>query len=87
MITLIKYHLSINLTNFYFKQGCIRAFWHPKINQILVGLSDGKCRLYYDPNTSVRGALSCADRPVRRARQAEIIKEDMIISRNFCLKF
>uniref|UniRef100_A0A914D5R8 Uncharacterized protein n=1 Tax=Acrobeloides nanus TaxID=290746 RepID=A0A914D5R8_9BILA len=43
--------------------GCIRINWHPKINQILVGLSDGTCRLYYDLSTSLRGALQCVSRP------------------------
>lgn len=65
---------------YYPAQGCIRVFWHPKINQILVGLSDGNCRLYYEPGSSVRGALLCAERPVRRARQSEVVREELILS-------
>lgn len=64
----------------YPDQGCIRAIWHPKINQIVVTLSNGNCKLYYDPGSSVRGALQCVIRPVRRSRQSEIIREDIILS-------
>jgi hypothetical protein len=64
----------------YPKQGCIRAVWHPKINQILVGLSDGNCRLYYEPGSSIRGALLCAERPVKRARNTEVVREELILS-------
>uniref|UniRef100_A0A7E4WEA3 WD_REPEATS_REGION domain-containing protein n=1 Tax=Panagrellus redivivus TaxID=6233 RepID=A0A7E4WEA3_PANRE len=60
--------------------GAVCATWHPKLDQILVGLSDGTGRLYYDPRSSVRGALLCATRPVKRVRATEIIKEEMIIA-------
>lgn len=62
-------------------QSCIRISWQPKINQILVGLSDGSLRLYYDPVNSLRGALLCVSRPLRRARQQEVIREELVLSR------
>ncbi|KAH7718760.1 Protein kinase domain containing protein [Aphelenchoides avenae] len=64
----------------YPSQSCIRISWQPKINQILVGLSDGTCKIYYDPAHSQRGAIICAGRPVRRARQQEVVREEMILS-------
>uniref|UniRef100_A0A1I8EQW3 Uncharacterized protein n=1 Tax=Wuchereria bancrofti TaxID=6293 RepID=A0A1I8EQW3_WUCBA len=52
---------------------CIRISWQPKINQILVGLSDGSLRLYYDSVYRIsRGALLCVSRPLRTARQQEV---------------
>ncbi|VDP13568.1 unnamed protein product [Onchocerca flexuosa] len=64
----------------YPKLSCIKISWHPKINQILVGLSDGSLRLYYDPVNSLRGALLCVSRPLRRARQQEVIREELVLS-------
>uniref|UniRef100_A0A0N5AQQ4 Cyclin-dependent kinase 8 n=1 Tax=Syphacia muris TaxID=451379 RepID=A0A0N5AQQ4_9BILA len=64
----------------YPKLSCLRAKWHEKINQLLVALSDGSMRLYYDPVSSVRGALMCVSRPLRRARQQEVVREEMILS-------
>ncbi|MCP9264908.1 Gastrulation defective protein 1 [Dirofilaria immitis] len=67
---------------FHYSDSCIRISWQPKINQILVGLSDGSLRLYYDPVNSLRGALLCVSRPLRRARQQEVIREELVLSRN-----
>jgi len=38
----------------------VRLLWHPDLNQVLVGCSDGVCRVYYDPLLSRKGALLCA---------------------------
>ncbi|VDK51389.1 unnamed protein product [Anisakis simplex] len=62
------------------KISCIRMVWHAKINQMLVALSDGTVRLYYDPANSVRGALECVKRPMRRQRQQEVVREEMLLS-------
>jgi WD40 repeat protein len=64
----------------YADAAAIACSWHPKLDQILVGLSDGTCRLYYDPRSSVRGALLCATRPIKRIRTNEVVKEEMIIA-------
>lgn len=69
--------------NYCFFKGCIRVKWQPKINQILVGLSDGTCRIYYDPESSIRGAKICVNRPIRRIRQSEVVCNDLILSRMF----
>uniref|UniRef100_A0A0M3IMK0 WD_REPEATS_REGION domain-containing protein n=1 Tax=Ascaris lumbricoides TaxID=6252 RepID=A0A0M3IMK0_ASCLU len=70
----LVYHIK------YPKISCTRVVWHAKINQILVGLSDGSLRLYYDPANSVRGALECVKRPLRRQRQQEVVREEMLLS-------
>uniref|UniRef100_A0A914Z3L2 Uncharacterized protein n=2 Tax=Panagrolaimus superbus TaxID=310955 RepID=A0A914Z3L2_9BILA len=64
----------------YDDTGAVSCSWHPKLDQILVGLSDGTCRIYYDPRSSIRGALLCATRPVKRVRTNEVVKEEMIIA-------
>ncbi|KAL3082911.1 hypothetical protein niasHS_010713 [Heterodera schachtii] len=64
----------------YPKQGCIRAIWHPKINQILVGLSDGTSKIYYDPSISLRGALQCVSKPMKRSRESEMVREELVLS-------
>ncbi|VDM97412.1 unnamed protein product [Thelazia callipaeda] len=64
----------------YPKLSCFRVCWQPKINQILVGLSDGSLHLYYDSVNSSKGALSCVSRPIRRARMQEVIREELVLS-------
>ncbi|KAI6219069.1 hypothetical protein M3Y95_01127700 [Aphelenchoides besseyi] len=64
----------------YPNAACVRVCWHSKINQILAALSDGTAKNYYDPKSSVRGALLCAQKPIRRPRAAEIVREDLILS-------
>jgi hypothetical protein len=45
----------------------IALLWHPRINQLALGCSDGSTRVYYDPQLSVKGALlSTARAPKRR---------------------
>ena len=43
-----------------------KILWHPKLNQIVVGCSNGKVKIYYSPDLSSRGALLCAAKPRRR---------------------
>ncbi|KAK6025757.1 WD domain, G-beta repeat protein [Ostertagia ostertagi] len=59
---------------------CTKIDWHPKLNQILVGLSDGTIRIYYDQKLSARGVMGCITRPVRRNRTSEFVREEMILS-------
>jgi hypothetical protein len=61
--------------------------WHPKIDQILVTLTDGTLKNYYDPAMSVRGARLCAEKPVRRQRANELVKEELILARKHILKY
>jgi WD repeat-containing protein 70 len=37
--------------------GAVLVFWHPKVNQIFVGCSNGAVMVYYDPDISRKGAL------------------------------
>ena len=43
-----------------------KILWHPKLNQIVVGCSNGIAKVYYSPELSSRGALLCAAKPRRR---------------------
>lgn len=43
-----------------------KILWHPKLNQIIVGCSNGIVKMYYSPGLSSRGALLCAAKPRRR---------------------
>jgi WD40 repeat protein len=42
--------------------GVISMLWHPKINQIIVGTSDAKVHVFYDPKLSTNGALLSVSR-------------------------
>ncbi|KJH53646.1 WD domain, G-beta repeat protein [Dictyocaulus viviparus] len=64
----------------YLGLSCTRINWHPKLNQILVGLSDGTMRIYYDQKLSNRGILTCITKPVRRNRSNEYVREEMVLS-------
>jgi WD40 repeat protein len=37
----------------------IRCYWHPKLNQIVVGLGNGEARVLFSPRYSIRGAKLC----------------------------
>ncbi len=43
--------------------------WHPKLNQIACGLRSGAIKILYNPELSVKGALLCAARPVRKKEE------------------
>uniref|UniRef100_F6UHU0 WD repeat-containing protein 70 n=1 Tax=Xenopus tropicalis TaxID=8364 RepID=F6UHU0_XENTR len=58
----------------------VRCLWHPKLNQIMVGTGNGLAKVYYDPNRSQRGAKLCVVKTQRKARQAETLTQDYIIT-------
>ena len=37
----------------------VSSLWHPKLNQVIVGLSDGNARVLFDPSKSRNGATLC----------------------------
>ncbi|KAL7555043.1 hypothetical protein ACHAWF_018648 [Thalassiosira exigua] len=41
--------------------------WHPKLNQIAVGASNGIIQVLYDPNISTKGALLPASKSIRQS--------------------
>ena len=47
--------------------------WPAKINQIIVGLSSGDVKMYYDPAMSTKGALLCAKRKARKANELDLL--------------
>eukprot|EP00088_Acartia_fossae_P016822 TRINITY_DN1947_c0_g1_i1.p1 TRINITY_DN1947_c0_g1~~TRINITY_DN1947_c0_g1_i1.p1 ORF type:complete len:722 (+),score=178.20 TRINITY_DN1947_c0_g1_i1:39-2168(+) len=58
----------------------IRAAWHPKLNQIMVGSGDGVVRVYYDPERSIRGAKLCMVKKRTEAKQVNYIATQRIIT-------
>eukprot|EP00727_Mastigamoeba_balamuthi_P005104 m51a1_g14592 hypothetical protein (687) ;mRNA; f:1153870-1156347 len=46
----------------YPEASVIRVAWHPKIDQLVLGLSDASARVLFDPKLSKRGALLCLAR-------------------------
>ncbi|KAL4617296.1 WD repeat-containing protein 70 [Arapaima gigas] len=58
----------------------VRCLWHPKLNQIMVGTSNGLAKVYYDPVKSQRGAKLCVIKSKRKQKQAETLTQDYIIT-------
>ncbi|EGD80899.1 hypothetical protein PTSG_01486 [Salpingoeca rosetta] len=46
-------------------RGVISVLWHLKINQIVVGCTDGRIKVFFDPRKSDKGAKLCATRAPR----------------------
>jgi len=44
----------------------VSILWHPKINQIIAGTSEGKTHIYFDPQLSTNGALLSVVRAPRK---------------------
>ncbi|RDD44206.1 WD repeat-containing protein 70 [Trichoplax sp. H2] len=44
----------------------VACLWHDKINQIMIGCSNGDIRLYFDPLRSTKGAKLCASKSTRK---------------------
>ncbi|XP_064452854.1 WD repeat-containing protein 70 isoform X4 [Mirounga angustirostris] len=81
------YHCFLNLENFdrillarVVIESVVRCLWHPKLNQIMVGTGNGLAKVYYDPNKSQRGAKLCVVKTQRKAKQAETLTQDYIIT-------
>nr|XP_023664416.1 WD repeat-containing protein 70 [Paramormyrops kingsleyae] len=63
-----------------FDSSAVRCLWHPKLNQIMVGTSNGLAKVYYDPVKSQRGAKLCVVKNKRKERHAETLTQDYIIT-------
>ena len=50
--------------------------WHPKINQMLVGLESGAVQVLYSPTASVRGVMLCVTKHPKRFDAAEAFQVD-----------
>ncbi|XP_067677525.1 WD repeat-containing protein 70-like [Haliotis asinina] len=58
----------------------VRALWHPRLNQMVVGSGDGMVRVYYDPKKSHRGAMLCVVKQKRKAKQVQVMASQTIIT-------
>ncbi|XP_056592963.1 WD repeat-containing protein 70 [Triplophysa dalaica] len=58
----------------------VRCLWHPKLNQIMVGTGNGLAKVYYDPVKSQRGAKLCVVKSKMKAKNAETLTQDYIIT-------
>jgi len=53
----------------------VKVAWHPKLNQIFVGASDGTCRVFYDDRLSSKGSLVSMAKGVRRKDDLSLLLE------------
>ncbi|XP_038048587.1 WD repeat-containing protein 70-like [Patiria miniata] len=60
--------------------GVARCLWHPKLNQIIVGCSNGDAKIFYDPNKSHRGAKLCVVKKKRKVKELDIVRNESIIT-------
>ncbi|CAG8537772.1 16632_t:CDS:10 [Acaulospora colombiana] len=68
LVMMDRNSLEIVRTMSITQSSVIRVLWHSRINQIITGSADGSVQVFYDPNTSVRGAKLCVVRePKKRA--------------------
>lgn len=49
----------------------VKVLWHPKLNQIICGASDGTVRVLYDPNHSKKGVLLSSVKSVKQKNALE----------------
>lgn len=59
----------------------VRSFWHPKLNQIILSTSNGVVKVYYDEQTSERGAKLCVTRSKKRTKDSYVVSAVQIIAR------
>merc|ERR1712013_226695 len=63
------------------KKSVISSLWHPKINQIVCGLSDGSIKVLFDPTKSNKGATLCIGKiKMRRYDPSDDILQPKIIT-------
>ncbi|XP_022669030.1 WD repeat-containing protein 70-like isoform X1 [Varroa destructor] len=58
----------------------IRLRWHPKINQLVIGLSNGLTKVLYDEKQSRNGALLCAGKTKVKRKQMESVTTTQILT-------
>ena len=58
----------------------VKVLWHPKLNQIFVGLGNGVIKGFYDEKRSMRGAKLCVVRTYRKKKHAEVVGSAQIIT-------
>ncbi|RKP06240.1 WD40-repeat-containing domain protein [Thamnocephalis sphaerospora] len=60
--------------------GVTKVLWHKRINQIIVGCSNGQVPVLYDPELSVKGAILCAGREPKRRTVDDMSLGSVIIT-------
>jgi hypothetical protein len=58
----------------------IKALWHPRLNQLMVGSASGDVTVFYDPNKSNNGAKLCVVRTASKAKQTSYVANMPIIT-------
>ena len=58
----------------------VKAKWHPKLNQMLVGTGDGVVKLYYDQDRSINGAKLCVVKTATKAKTTQFYATQQIIT-------
>ena len=58
----------------------IKALWHPKLNQMMIGSGDGIVRLYFDPERSLNGAKLCIGKTKTKAKTTQYMATQQIIT-------
>ena len=55
------------------QKSVVNVFWHAKLNQIFLGISDGSVRILYDKALSKKGALLCVAKGMRKVDDLEVL--------------
>lgn len=63
-----------------FDSSVIRCFWHPRLNQIVCGCSDGSIKIYYDDTKSQRGPKLSLAKTKPKMKQVEMMVGQNIIT-------
>lgn len=58
----------------------VRCLWHPKLNQIITGCSNGVAKVFYSPSRSQKGAKLCVVKMTRKVKQVEMLAQQQIIT-------
>jgi WD40 repeat protein len=57
------------------QKSVVNVFWHAKLNQIFLGISDGSVRILYDTKLSKKGALLCVAKGMRKVDDLSLLLE------------
>ncbi|KAG1683997.1 WD repeat-containing protein 70 [Nymphon striatum] len=60
--------------------GVVSIAWHPKLNQIILGLGNGNVKMYYSPSRSANGAKVCGTKIKRKVRDVESVGQSQILT-------
>lgn len=58
----------------------IKTIWHPKLNQLFIGCSNGNIKCYYDERRSLRGAKLCVVKAPRKKATGDAVGFTNIIT-------